>query len=169
MTLTKAAEMSLVGAFVLYVIITAYPIVKGAMGKVSFMPWVSWVSLGLLGILVISTGFLYFATKIPETTTSNAGKLDWKSVNKKTIRNRDFRNERVVLDGKSFRHCTFENVTFEYNGVAPFDMEDNKISGSYVVASKSEPILGILIFLKEFRYLKPDIVIYDQLAGKPNS
>lgn len=30
-----------------------------------------------------------------------------------------FRNELVVLDGKRFDHCSFENVTFVYHALAP--------------------------------------------------
>jgi hypothetical protein len=40
-----------------------------------------------------------------------------------------FTNEKVVLDGYSYSNCTFENVTFVFNGMTPVTMINSKIGG----------------------------------------
>ncbi len=39
------------------------------------------------------------------------------------IWNQHFENQTVNLDGKFFHNCTFKNVTFDYEGTAPFDFD----------------------------------------------
>lgn len=41
-----------------------------------------------------------------------------------TISGKDFLNETIDLDGKSFDHCTFRHVTFRYHGYAPTHFQD---------------------------------------------
>jgi hypothetical protein len=36
------------------------------------------------------------------------------------IQSRTFKNETVQIDGNEFIDCTFDNVTFKFNGQAPF-------------------------------------------------
>jgi hypothetical protein len=42
----------------------------------------------------------------------------WASESHETISHRAYLNETVEVDGKTFDHCTFENVTFLYHGLA---------------------------------------------------
>lgn len=45
------------------------------------------------------------------------------------VEDKIFRQERVVLDGKRYLRCTFQDVTFVYNG-RPGEMHHTKIIGS---------------------------------------
>jgi hypothetical protein len=64
------------------------------------------------------------------------------------VQDRQFNNERVVIDGKSFRNCKFTNVTFVYNGTASFDLIGTDIYGSRWFSSDNPAIIGTVILLK---------------------
>ncbi len=51
----------------------------------------------------------------------------WQSTKQDVVYGINFRNERVELDGKLFDHCTFENVTFVYDGLAPSGLKASTI------------------------------------------
>jgi hypothetical protein len=44
---------------------------------------------------------------------------EWEKYQYTEVSGRTFRNETVLLDGFSFTNCTWEDVTFVYNGTAP--------------------------------------------------
>jgi hypothetical protein len=48
-----------------------------------------------------------------------------------------FAHEDVKVDGNSFFDCTFDNVTFIYNGTTHFDIERPKIIGIVKITHKS--------------------------------
>ncbi len=61
-----------------------------------------------------------------------------------------FVNEHVVVDGKQFDGCTFENVIFVNNGTARFQFSNtNKILGS-LGATTPVPQLASMAFLNEY-------------------
>jgi hypothetical protein len=51
-----------------------------------------------------------------------------------------FHNEEVVLDGKKFDHCTFENVTLIYHGTAPAELIDIQTAGSIMMRTDNDAI-----------------------------
>ena len=61
-----------------------------------------------------------------------------------------FRNERVILDGKNFQRCTFENVTFVYNGTTPLQFSENTVRGSIRMDSDNEAVTGALMWARGF-------------------
>lgn len=68
-----------------------------------------------------------------------------------------FVNERVILDGHSYNHCTFDNVKFVYNG-GVFELKNSKI-GSYWIASddrKIDAAIGALNGLGALRFAVHD-------------
>ena len=64
-------------------------------------------------------------------------------VSKKT-----FVNERVMLDGRAYRNCTFENVTFVFNGTEPFELTGNTINGRIQLASDNPSISGTFAMMR---------------------
>lgn len=58
------------------------------------------------------------------------------------IPDRHFKHETVKLDGRKFINCTFDTVTFEYEGTAPFlfDPWPPKITGGVRTRSSVNPI-----------------------------
>lgn len=67
-----------------------------------------------------------------------------------------WKNEKVLLDGFHYQNCVFYNVTFEYNGTTPIQMNDSKIHG-FTLASKNEAITDWMIFLKGMGALQPNV------------
>ena len=51
----------------------------------------------------------------------------WENETLKQISNRTFQGQTVVLDGYEYINCTFDDVTFVYNGTAPTRMTQSKI------------------------------------------
>jgi hypothetical protein len=51
----------------------------------------------------------------------------WATYRYEPVLGRHFFNEAVVLDGKHFANCTFENVTFIYQGTAPVQIVDSRL------------------------------------------
>ena len=56
-----------------------------------------------------------------------------------------FFNSKVLLDGHSYTHCTFENVTFVYNGTAIFQLSHNKMVGSMMFTSDNPAVLATFL------------------------
>lgn len=59
----------------------------------------------------------------------------------KLVTDRSFRSEKVLIDGKEFRNCTFDNVTIVYNGTAPVRMIGNSFSGDLIMTTDN-PAIG---------------------------
>jgi len=65
-----------------------------------------------------------------------------------TIAGKHYFNERVVLDGKSFKDCYFTNVTFVFNGTKPFSLTDSHFIGRPVATSENPVVMGSFVFLR---------------------
>lgn len=62
-----------------------------------------------------------------------------------TIRSRAYKNQEVLLDGKRFDRCMFDNVTFMYNGTAKYSFgEPSTITGNIQFKSDSEIVHGAI-------------------------
>jgi hypothetical protein len=83
-------------------------------------------------------------------------KDQWAAFVKEEVRDRAFKNERVVLDGHRFVHCNFEHVTLVFNGTAPFDLIENSITMPVVLNSEDPAINGAWLALEEFRRLEQE-------------
>lgn len=64
----------------------------------------------------------------------------WGKYDYTDVWNRNFSNEDVQLDGRKFHNCHFENVTFVYEGTAPFSMNAITATGKNTVRS-ANPIV----------------------------
>src|SRR5712691_4364071 len=64
------------------------------------------------------------------------------------INGKTFANEEVILDGKSYKHCTFQHVTFKFNGTAPFQFSYNQIVGAYGFKTDNLAVLATFAAVK---------------------
>jgi hypothetical protein len=62
-------------------------------------------------------------------------------------------NETVTLDGKSFQHCEFHDVTFLYNGTRPTHFVDCKLTGKpgFCLMSDNPLVLGVAQTIQMFK------------------
>ena len=60
------------------------------------------------------------------------------------IYGKTFRNQEVVLDGNKYDHCTFDNVTFVYDGIKPTSINACTFitSGKYFLRSHNDAVNG---------------------------
>ena len=97
----------------------------------------------------------------------------WRTFQKEVVVGHKFVNERVVLDGKSYRTCTFENVTFVYEGRAPFDFIQNSVKGSINVdVGASQSLSNLTMFMKAIGMIAPSSAIVlgpERLPYDPHS
>ncbi|HEY4969966.1 MAG TPA: hypothetical protein VII35_08680 [Steroidobacteraceae bacterium] len=71
------------------------------------------------------------------------------------IRNRNFQNEIVNLDGKYFHDCTFDNVIFRYQG-RNFYFVGAKVTGHSRLETQNISVLGAVEILKLVGFLTPE-------------
>jgi hypothetical protein len=78
----------------------------------------------LVGFLGSATWAAYLSSTFrPRMPLTNVALIEtdekWEQFKYTDISGRTYRNETVLLDGFSFTNCTWEDVTFVYNGTAP--------------------------------------------------
>ena len=56
-----------------------------------------------------------------------------------------YQNETVEIDGKTFDHCRFTNVTFYYHGLADTTFLEAKLEGSIGFQTDNQSAMGALI------------------------
>jgi hypothetical protein len=84
----------------------------------------------------------------------------------KHIARKNFEKEKVYLDDISYTDCTFRDVTFVYNGTAPFSLMHDGISGFNITSEN--PSIGAAIKLM-YALNVLSVPLKDQDTGKaPN-
>lgn len=78
------------------------------------------------------------------------------------VRNRNFTNEKVLLDGFRYVGCKFTNVKFIYNGTAYADFSHNTIVGSFHFSSENVSISVTCALMRGLGLLKPEIPVYGE-------
>jgi hypothetical protein len=80
--------------------------------------------------------------------------------------NKKYKNETVVLDGKAFHNCEFEDVTFWWNGTKPTLIVDcEKRPREELRFSSDNPlVLGTLQIVESLRDGKALITLFDGSA-----
>lgn len=73
----------------------------------------------------------------------------WAHYDYKEIGDRHFENEAVPLDGYSYKNSTFANVTFLYNGTAPYSLNNCKFTGTPRFHSGNPSVKATAIFMSE--------------------
>jgi len=109
-------------------------VIKLVRGESKIHPWLKWAlsSNGLLRIVIvlglILSGFSLYLSYHPKSGMNLKATADaWATYRYEYVIGRHFFNEAVVLDGKHFSGCTFENVTFIYQGKGPVQVVDSRL------------------------------------------
>lgn len=76
------------------------------------------------------------------------------------ITGRTFRNEKVLLDGHKYTDCTFDNVTFTYNGTALVAFTHNTINGNIVIESDNPSVVGTMDLVRGLGMVRNDIPVF---------
>ncbi len=82
-------------------------------------------------------------------------KSKWTGKKKKQVIGKTFQNERIELDGYSYRNCEFIDVTFVYKGETPYDLIDIVCIGTpNFDISSSKSLSGLVQLLEATDNLK---------------
>ncbi|MGA2978282.1 MAG: hypothetical protein ABSD76_01705 [Terriglobales bacterium] len=77
------------------------------------------------------------------------------SANLEAVYGRQFSNEKVVLDGRNYIDCKFDNVTFRWDG-RPWAMMNGAITGKKRLETFDGKIVDTVDVLKALQFLNPD-------------
>ena len=121
---------------------------------------VDWYGIAALFLLTSITFYLLFyllAKKTPlrkKTDSGPAVNNDWREIWSKPrlelISGQNYVNKTIDVDGKSFRDCIFENVTFMFHGTAPADfVGTNRIMGGFSIDT-DHPVAMLYSKLQRF-------------------
>lgn len=151
-----------------------YPILAHHWADLPQMPKVP-LWLGLLIMTWVAIGYEHYrghtaalspvAASCPAPTAPY--RFAWKGdvAPTKIVRGKFFANEKVPVDDTTFYDCTFTNVTFVYDGTAPFQMNDSSIVGTYAFESNNPSIQATGLLLSGIGMLK--VPLRDPDTNKP--
>ena len=76
--------------------------------------------------------------------SSHRDLLHWRMTQgeEELVYGRTYRSESVVIDGKKFDHCTFDNATLIFHGLAPTDFEESTWKGNIYVRTDNDAAKG---------------------------
>jgi hypothetical protein len=81
-------------------------------------------------VYLLTVTWIFLAFAVHDTRVSSPAYPKQLAKINQTIYGKTFRNETVELDGKSFDHCTFENVTLVYHGTGLWDFKESTFGPS---------------------------------------
>ena len=101
--------------------------VEQGLSRPAIPKWRWWLTFGIACMAIILSVFDLYLTNHNALPT----KKEWAEANRhlELIQLKNFANEIVSVDGKSFVDCTFQNVTFVYEGKLPFLIDHNIVMG----------------------------------------
>jgi len=68
----------------------------------------------------------------------------------KEYRGKTYKDETVQIDGNSFIDCTFDNVTFRFDGEAPFRFTNDHFQGKFSLTSNNPVVKATMELLGGF-------------------
>jgi len=68
----------------------------------------------------------------------------------KEYRGKTYKDETVQIDGNSFIYCTFDNVTFRFDGEAPFRFTNDHFQGKFALTSNNPVVKATMELLGAF-------------------
>ena len=106
---------------------------------------------GTLFILVVLMGIVTAPFHLDREREESALKLKGNEFDSTTplvkVRNRNFTNEKIMLNGFDYKNCKFINVKFVYNGTGIFRFSNNTISGIRNFSSGNPSVFATIYFL----------------------
>lgn len=120
----------------------------------------NWLGFAPL-VLLLASGTIFLLQRLGKFPSSLGSRFrEWpEPYNPIVVAGKTFRNERVPLDGHSYRSCTFEHVTFVYNGTTAIQLSSCNIGKPFVLHTDNPAIMGTIVWLKAFNLLSSELQI----------
>jgi hypothetical protein len=68
----------------------------------------------------------------------------------KEYRGKTYKDETVQIDGNNFIDCTFDNVTFRFDGEAPFSFTNDHFTGKFSLTSNNPVVKATMALISNF-------------------
>lgn len=163
MAWAKGANIATIAGFVLYAVITLIDRWTGIK---------EWFAMGKWGeTMLFNLSIIFLAIGIVAGVISIIAKWKGTAFSEKykftEVRNKKFNRETVRVDGHSYEHCDFRDVTFEWDATAPFKFQHSSFFGRPNIRSKSPSVSATIILLKALQVLKDDVPLVQLETGEP--
>ena len=129
----------------------------------------------VMAVLMIFTwaavGFDYY-DRHKATVGMQISAYDWDHYALKQVWSQSFSNQTVMLDGYEYTNCSFDNVTFEYEGRAPSRLTTSRINlhpgGRVSLESKNAAVTQTMILMSALSQISGGPVNNLTCAPAPN-
>ncbi len=111
--------------------------------------WLAWLSSRQLVGIAICAGLVVSLVSVYFSYTKDCAKLP-PPINLENIYGRAYKNEEVQLDGKKFDHCTFENVTFVFEGKALYSFDGVRFIGNPPHVRSDNAVVHGALYIVQF-------------------
>jgi hypothetical protein len=112
-----------------------------------------WALISALALIIgLIAGRMGIVGQTPNTISLANFRADFPF---RQIQTKTFRNEVVQIDGNEFIDCTFDNVTFKFDGTAPFRFTNDHFQGhsKYSITSNNPIIKSTMELMGAFIHL----------------
>jgi hypothetical protein len=124
-----------------------------AEGKRGMDTWYVISSAGIVTCIAIAIGAYGVGLRSVKQSTFPTWPETYKP---EVVNGKTFRNQEVFLDGKSYTNCTFENVTFVYDGTTPLMFNNNHMVEPLQFKTNNPSVFGTMLMIKGFGLMKSD-------------
>jgi|SRR5215472_16010416 len=120
-----------------------------------------WVLICALALVIgLTTGQMAMAEQNANTQSLTNFRDDYPL---KEYRGLTYKDQTVQIDGNNFIDCTFDNVTFRFDGEAPFRFTNSHFGGKFSVTSNNPVVKATIALLSGF--LKMENPAQNQPSG----
>jgi hypothetical protein len=107
-----------------------------------------WVLICVLALLIgLAAGQRALAEQSANTQSLANFREDYPL---KEYRGKTYKDETVQIDGNNFIDCTFDNVTFRFDGEAPFRFTNDHFKGKFGLTSNNPAVKATMELLGAF-------------------
>jgi hypothetical protein len=105
----------------------------------------------LIGVLALLTGLAVGQTTLAEQSANTQSLANFREDYPLTeYRGKTYKDETVQIDGNHFVDCTFDNVTFRFDGQAPFRFTNDHFQGAFRLTSNNPVVKSTMILVGTF-------------------
>lgn len=107
-------------------------------------------------VLILLSAVIFITKELgwighPVKDTNNVQLVKWTEPYRPiSVTGKKFINEKILLDGYAYDHCTFTNVTFVYNGTTPIMLSNCQQNGLTILSSENLSVMTTVAWLQYF-------------------
>lgn len=117
--------------------------------------WLAWsIFIAGTALLLASLAWWFFANyRIQRKGASADVGAQWSVPPAESLSGRRYVNEHIEIDGKSFEHCHFTNVSLLFHGRAPFQFLECRLDGEVIFLTDHPAVKSALSYGNMVRHM----------------